>query len=102
MLCGKFLDNKLLYGSLLWHNFVNIPNSFKKLFMKKITELQLGFSDAENYRRRENKALFNKVFIRNRYLDKLCEPAISFLVSFSVSFAVLPTTLESRHLLPHP
>jgi len=48
--------------------------------MKKITELQLGFSDAENYRRRENKALLNKVFIRNRYLDKLCEPAISFLV----------------------
>ena len=48
--------------------------------MKNILELQLGFSDAENYRRRENKALLNKVFIRNDHLDRLCEPAISFLV----------------------
>lgn len=48
--------------------------------MKNILELQLGFSDAENYRRRENKALLNKLFIRNDHLDRLCEPAISFLV----------------------
>lgn len=48
--------------------------------MKKILELELGFSDAENYRRRENKDLLNKVFIRNQHLDRLCEPAISFLV----------------------
>ena len=48
--------------------------------MKNILELQLGFSDAENYRRRENKALLDKVFIRNDHLDRLCEPAISFLV----------------------
>lgn len=48
--------------------------------MKNILELQLGFSDAENYRRRENKDLLNRVFIRNQYLDRLCEPAISFLV----------------------
>jgi hypothetical protein len=48
--------------------------------MKPVIDLQLGFSDAENYRRRENKALLNKVFIRNPHLDRLCEPAISFLV----------------------
>lgn len=48
--------------------------------MKTILDLQLGFSDAENYKRRENKELLNKVFIRNRHLDRLCEPAISFLV----------------------
>lgn len=36
--------------------------------MKQVSELQLGFSDAENYRRRENKDLLNKVFIRNQYL----------------------------------
>jgi len=48
--------------------------------MKKISELKLGFSDAENYRRRENKELLNKVFIRNQSLDKLCEPAVCFLV----------------------
>lgn len=48
--------------------------------MKSILDLQLGFSDAENYKRRENKDLLNRVFIRNQHLDKLCEPAISFLV----------------------
>jgi hypothetical protein len=48
--------------------------------MKKIVDLQFGFSDAENYRRRENKDLLNKVFIRNQHLDRLCEPAICFLI----------------------
>jgi hypothetical protein len=48
--------------------------------MLKVSELQLGYSDAENYRRRENKNLLNRVFIRNQYLDQLCEPAISFLI----------------------
>lgn len=48
--------------------------------MKRVTDLQLGFSDAENYRRRENKELLNQLFIRNEHLDRLCEPAIAFLV----------------------
>lgn len=48
--------------------------------MQKILDLKFGFSDAENYRRRENKELLNKVFIRNQHLDRLCEPAISFLI----------------------
>jgi hypothetical protein len=48
--------------------------------MKSILELDLGFNDAENYRRRENRQLLNSVFIRNEYLEKLCEPAISFLI----------------------
>jgi len=48
--------------------------------MKRIFDLEFGFSDAENYRRRENKDLLNRVFIRNQHLDKLCEPAVSFLV----------------------
>ena len=48
--------------------------------MKLINDLELGFSDAENYRRRENKSLLNKVFIRNHNLDRLCAPAISFLI----------------------
>jgi len=48
--------------------------------MKSILDLKFGFSDAENYRRRENKDLFNKVFIRNQHLDQLCEPATSFLI----------------------
>lgn len=48
--------------------------------MKKITDLSLGFSDAENYKRRENKDLLNRIFIRNSHLDKLCEPSVSFLI----------------------
>lgn len=48
--------------------------------MLSVMDLQLGFSDAENYRRRENKELFNRLFIRNQHLDRLCEPAISFLI----------------------
>lgn len=48
--------------------------------MKRISELELGFADAENYKRRENKELLNRLFIRNEYLDKLCDDAVSFLV----------------------
>lgn len=48
--------------------------------MISVSQLELGFSDAENYRRRENKELLNRVFIRNHNLDTLCNPAISFLI----------------------
>jgi len=50
------------------------------LRVKKISDLQLGFADAENYKRRENKELLNKLFIRNEYLDELCDNSVSFLV----------------------
>jgi hypothetical protein len=48
--------------------------------MKLVKDLELGFADAENYKRRENKALLNRVFIRDTHLDNLCEPNISFLI----------------------
>ena len=48
--------------------------------MLKIPELNFGFSDAENYKRRENKDLFNHIFLRNDSLDKLCESRIFFLI----------------------
>ena len=48
--------------------------------MKKFFELDLGFSDAENYKRRENKDLFNRVFLRNEPLERLCKNDIYFLV----------------------
>ncbi len=48
--------------------------------MKLINELKFGFADAENYKRREDKEMFNKAFIRNEYLDALCEPHITFLM----------------------
>ncbi|WP_198263771.1 hypothetical protein [sulfur-oxidizing endosymbiont of Gigantopelta aegis] len=48
--------------------------------MKKINELVFGFSDAENYKRRENKNLFNQVFLRNSYLENIIDPSTTFLV----------------------
>ena len=48
--------------------------------MKLVKDLELGFADAENYKRRENKDLLNRVFIRDNHLDNLCEPNISFLI----------------------
>ena len=48
--------------------------------MKRIKELNLGFADAENYKRRENKKLFNTIFFRNAYLDDLMELGRFFLI----------------------
>jgi hypothetical protein len=48
--------------------------------MKHVLDLQLGYTDAENYRRPENKEMFNRVFIRNEHLDSLCQHDISFLI----------------------
>lgn len=48
--------------------------------MKTIKELELGYPDAENYRRRENKQMLERYFIRNDNLDKLCDQSVSFLI----------------------
>lgn len=48
--------------------------------MKSIAKLNLGFSDAENYKRKENKALFNTIFFRNSYLDELLDLSRFFLI----------------------
>lgn len=48
--------------------------------MKRIQVLKFGFSDAENYKRRENKELFNHLFMRNEYLDNIACPSTTFLV----------------------
>ncbi len=48
--------------------------------MKPIKSLDFGFADAQNYKKRENKEQFNKVFIKNDYLESLCDPSISFLI----------------------
>ena len=45
--------------------------------MKAIKELNLGFNDAENYRKKENKVLFNDIFIKDDNLDKLLLPSRS-------------------------
>ncbi|RXJ60886.1 P-loop ATPase, Sll1717 family [Candidatus Marinarcus aquaticus] len=48
--------------------------------MLPIKNLDFGFSDAENYKRRENKERFNKIFIKNEFLETLVSPSISFLI----------------------
>ncbi len=48
--------------------------------MKPYQEIDLGFGDAENYNRSENKDQFNQLFVRNTYLDKLMQYSTYFLV----------------------
>jgi hypothetical protein len=48
--------------------------------MKPVPELDLGYRDSENYRRKENREIFNQIFLRTPELDKLCEPNTFFLV----------------------
>lgn len=48
--------------------------------MLSVSDLELGFNDAENYKRKENKDLFSRIFLRNEALEKLCRDEISFLI----------------------
>jgi hypothetical protein len=48
--------------------------------MKEYKELNLGFGDAENYKKREHKALLNKFFIKTDEIHRLLEPTKYFLV----------------------
>ena len=48
--------------------------------MKPFTDLNLGFTNAENYRLRANKNLLDKYFVRDSYLERLLNPNIYFLV----------------------
>ena len=48
--------------------------------MLSISDLKFGFNDAENYKLRENKNLFNKFFIRTEDIDKLVQYQTYFLI----------------------
>ena len=48
--------------------------------MKNVEDLKLGYRDAENYRRRENKTAQNTLFIRTPELDMLADSGKYFLV----------------------
>ncbi len=48
--------------------------------MKRIKDLNLGFSDAQNYTMRANKQMLADVFVKNTYLEKLLMPNIYYLV----------------------
>jgi hypothetical protein len=47
---------------------------------KPFSELNLGYSNAENYRRRENKELLAKYFVQDHYLDRVLDPSVYFLI----------------------
>ena len=48
--------------------------------MKKIIDLEYSFPDAENYRRREFKEVFNRNFVVDEYASQILKPEISFLM----------------------
>ncbi|MCD7837762.1 MAG: hypothetical protein LUG65_02470 [Clostridiales bacterium] len=48
--------------------------------MRTVGELELGFSDAQNYAERQNKEMFNNIFVRNTFLDDLIKPNCYFLI----------------------
>lgn len=48
--------------------------------MKKIRELDMGYGDAENYRRRKNKEFFNKIFLFDDVVDEICDEGKYFLI----------------------
>lgn len=48
--------------------------------LKAIKELNLGFSDAQNYTQRANKQMLSEVFVKNHYLDKLLSSHVYYLI----------------------
>lgn len=47
---------------------------------KTIKDLNLGYSDAQNYMQRENKQILSDVFVKNIYLEKLLNSNIYYLI----------------------
>ncbi|HFC6395933.1 TPA: fun domain protein [Neisseria polysaccharea] len=72
--------------------------------MKFINELSFGFPDAENYKRKENKGLFNKIFIKDDYLQKILNPSTSFLIgekgTGKTAYAVFLSNNHSKIIFP--
>lgn len=48
--------------------------------MKLIKDLYFGFNDAENYKRPENKAIFDKFFYRTEDFQNLFKPQVNFII----------------------
>ena len=48
--------------------------------MKPFTDLNVGFANAENYRKRENKDLLAKFFVRDEFLERLLNKNVYYLV----------------------
>ena len=69
--------------------------------MKKIKELNLGFSDAQNYCQRGNKQMLADVFVKNVYLDRLLNPNIYYLIgekgTGKTAYAVFLSNTETEN-----
>ena len=69
--------------------------------MKPVSDLILGYRDAENYRRRENKELFNQLFLRTPELDELCDSGTYFLIgekgTGKTAYAVFLSNMEYKN-----
>ena len=48
--------------------------------LKPVQDLNLGFSDAQNYTQRGNKQMLSEVFVKNSYLAKLLQPHVYYLI----------------------
>lgn len=48
--------------------------------MLSIKALDFGFNDAENYRQRDRKEFFNRIFVRNETLEQICDSKNYFIV----------------------
>ena len=48
--------------------------------MKLVGELNLGFSDAQNYTLRKNKQMLSEVFVKNIYLDDILNSNSYYLI----------------------
>tara|TARA_R110000822_G_scaffold144145_2_gene282770 strand:+ start:408 stop:2033 length:1626 start_codon:yes stop_codon:yes gene_type:complete len=48
--------------------------------MKEIKDLNFGFNDAENYKRPENKAIFDKFFLRTKEFNDVFKPSTNFII----------------------
>lgn len=48
--------------------------------IKPFKDIDLGYGDAENYSRSENKDQFNQIFVRNKYLNDLMRLSTYFLI----------------------
>lgn len=48
--------------------------------MKLISELDFGYTDAQNYRKRKQKEKFKKWFVKDSNLNRLCSDDVSFII----------------------
>ena len=62
--------------------------------MLKIPKLDFGFNDAENYRMKEYKELFNDIFLQTEALDQLCKNNNFFLIGNNYFYKPVPEDIS--------